>query len=146
MDLLWLPFSLATILLYGLGQVFVKRERARQRTGDLGDLQGVGQAHPVVVSLGRQEHLRLVLEAPERLGMHDPVAVALEARAQHIRFLDALPALALGGQGRPLGKGLPLDALGGLAGIRHVPTVAAVYDTVAAPGGRARSTYRPKRR
>ena len=29
MDLLWLPFSLATILLYGLGQVFVKETRTQ---------------------------------------------------------------------------------------------------------------------
>ena len=46
------------------------------------DLERVREPRAVVVALGRDEHLRLVLEPPERLGVHDPVAVALERRAQ----------------------------------------------------------------
>ena len=49
---------------------------------DLRDLQRVGQPRAVVVALGRDEDLRLVLQAAERLGVHDPVAVALQRRAQ----------------------------------------------------------------
>ena len=44
-------------------------------------LERVREPRAVVVALGRDEHLRLVLEAPERLRVHDPVAVALERRA-----------------------------------------------------------------
>jgi hypothetical protein len=61
-----------------LRQVFVEAERARDRSPDLGDFQAVGQPHPVMIAVGRDEHLRLVTEAPERDGMDDPVAVALE--------------------------------------------------------------------
>ena len=53
------------------------------------DLQRVGQPRAVVIALGRDEHLRLVLEPPERLAVHDPVAVALERRAQAAVVLRA---------------------------------------------------------
>ena len=43
----------------------------------------------VVIALGRDEDLRLVLQAPERLAVHDPVAVALQRRAQRaVGLLD----------------------------------------------------------
>ena len=66
----------------GLGEVLVEPQRARDRARDLGDLERVGQPRAVVVALGRDEDLRLVLQAPEGLGVHDPVAVALQRRAQ----------------------------------------------------------------
>ena len=40
------------------------------------------EARDVVVALGIDEHLGLVLEPPERLGMEDGLAVALERRSQ----------------------------------------------------------------
>ena len=67
-----------------LGEVLVQPERAGGRPGDLRDLERVGQAHPVVIALGREEHLRLVLQPAERLRVQDPVAVALEARAERV--------------------------------------------------------------
>ena len=63
-----------------LGQVLVQPERAGHRARDPAGLERVGEPGPVVVALGRDEHLGLVLEAPERLRVDDPVAVALERR------------------------------------------------------------------
>ena len=71
-----------------LGEVLVEAQRARDGARDLRDLERVGQPRAEVVALGRDEDLGLVLEAPERLGVHDPVAVALQRRAQ--------PAVVLG--------------------------------------------------
>jgi hypothetical protein len=65
-----------------LGQILVERQCPRNGARDLGDLQRVGQPRAVMVALGRDEDLRLVLEAPERLGVRDAVAVALQRRAQ----------------------------------------------------------------
>ncbi len=65
-----------------LGQVLVEAERSGDGASDPAGLQGVGEAGPVVVALGGDEDLCLVLEAAEGLGVDDPVAVALERRAQ----------------------------------------------------------------
>ena len=65
-----------------LRQVLVEPQRARDRARDLRRLERVGEPRAVVVALRRDEHLRLVLEPAERLAVHDPVAVALERRAQ----------------------------------------------------------------
>jgi len=48
-----------------LGEVLVQVECARDRARDLRDLDRVREARPVVVALGRDEDLRLVLEAAE---------------------------------------------------------------------------------
>ena len=80
-----------------LRQVLVEPQRPRDRPADPGDLERVREPRAVVVALGRDEHLRLVLEAPERLAVHDPVAVALERRPQ---AAVGLRALAPGGVGR----------------------------------------------
>ena len=58
------------------------RRAPARRCARSGHLERVRQARPVVVALGRDEHLRLVLEPPERLAVDDPVAVALERRPQ----------------------------------------------------------------
>jgi len=42
-----------------------------------------------VIASGVDEDLRLVHQPPERLGVHHPVAVALERRAQQARLLLA---------------------------------------------------------
>ena len=62
-------------------------QRPADRARDLRRLQRVGEPRAVVVALGRHEHLRLVLEPPERLAVHDPVAIALERRAQRALLL-----------------------------------------------------------
>ena len=75
----------------GLGQILVEAERAGNRPADLRDFQAVGQADPVMVAVGRDEHLRLVAKAAEGDRVDDPVAVALEdvARAARARILLA---------------------------------------------------------
>ena len=73
-----------------LRQVLVETQRARDRARDPGHLERVGQPRAVVVALRRDEHLGLVLEPPERLAVHDPVAVALERRPQAAVGLLAL--------------------------------------------------------
>ena len=68
-----------------LGQVLVQAQRPRHVAGDPARLERVGQPGAVVVALRRDEDLRLVLESPERLGVDDPVAVALERGAVAVR-------------------------------------------------------------
>src|SRR5215213_2965628 len=64
-----------------LGEVLVQPERASDAARDPARLQRVREPGAVVVALRRDEDLRLVLEAPEWLRVHDPVAIALERRA-----------------------------------------------------------------
>ena len=64
-----------------LREVLVQPQRARHVAGDPAGLERVGEARAVVVALGGDEHLGLVLEPAEGLGVDDPVAVALEGRA-----------------------------------------------------------------
>ena len=64
-----------------LREVLVQPQRARHVARDPARLERVREPGAVVVALGRDEHLGLVLQAPERLRVHDPVAVALERRA-----------------------------------------------------------------
>ena len=65
-----------------LDQVLVQPKRPGDAAGDAGGLERVRQPGADMVALGRDEDLRLVLEAPERLAVDDAVAVALEGRAQ----------------------------------------------------------------
>src|SRR4029079_5046539 len=65
-----------------LDEVLVQPERARDGAGDPGRLERVRQAGAEVVALGVDEDLRLVAQPPERLGVDDPVAVALERRPE----------------------------------------------------------------
>jgi len=68
-------------------QIVRKADRLRERlvepkrmgngAGDLCDLDGMGDSRAIEVALVVDEHLRLVHEAPESIGMDDPVAVAL---------------------------------------------------------------------
>ena len=64
-----------------LDEILVQPERTGDDAGDPGRLERVGHPGPVVVAGRVDEDLRLALQAPERLGMDDPVAVALERRA-----------------------------------------------------------------
>src|SRR5215203_5844408 len=65
-----------------LGQVLVEPQRPRHSARDPARLERVREPRAVVVALRRDEDLRLVLQPPECLRVHDPVAVALERRAQ----------------------------------------------------------------
>jgi hypothetical protein len=70
-----------------LGEILVQPQRTGDRARDPARLERVRQTRAVVVSFRRDEDLRLVLEPPEALGVDDPVAVALERRAQAARRL-----------------------------------------------------------
>ena len=65
----------------GLGKILVQRERPRHRTCKAADLKRVRQACAVMVALRLKEHLCLMLQTAEGLGVRDPVNVALEAGA-----------------------------------------------------------------
>ena len=75
-----------------LGQVLVQGQRPGDGPGDEAGLERVREPSPVVVALGGDEHLRLVLQPPERLRVGDPVAIALKRR----------PHLAVGLGDRPI--------------------------------------------
>ena len=82
-----------------LREVLVEPQRARHRARDLRRLERVGEPRAVVVALRRDEHLGLVLEPAERLAVHDPVAVALERRAQAAVLLGPLAVGRIGARG-----------------------------------------------
>ena len=69
-----------------LGQRDVQAAGPRDRRRHLRHLEGVGQAGALVV-VGEDEDLRLAGEPAERGAVQDPVAVALEARAQRVGLL-----------------------------------------------------------
>ena len=73
-----------------LCQRLVEAERRSQRARHLRHLHGVGQARDVVVALGVEVDLRLVLQPPKRLGMDDPIPVALEGGPELVGLLRTL--------------------------------------------------------
>ena len=77
-----------------LGQVLVEPERARERAGDLGDLERMGEPGAEVIALVEDEDLGLVGEPAERGGMDDAVAIAAERVAGRRRRLRVEPAAA----------------------------------------------------
>ena len=64
-----------------LGKVLVEPQRTRDHAADLRDFEAVGEAHAVVVTVRRNEHLRLVAQAAEGNRVDDAVPVALEHAA-----------------------------------------------------------------
>ena len=70
-----------------LDQILVQAQRPRDRARDRRHLERVRQPRAVVVAQRRHEHLRLVRQPAKRLAVHDPVAVALERRAQRAVLL-----------------------------------------------------------
>ena len=79
-----------------LDQVLVQLQRPRDRARDSRDLERVREARAVVVPARSDEHLRLVRQAPKRLAVHDPVAVALKGRTQGAIVLRPHPARRVG--------------------------------------------------
>ena len=62
----------------GFGEVFIEPERACDCPADLRDFETVRQAHPEMIAVGRDEHLRLMPQPAKGDRVDDPVAVALE--------------------------------------------------------------------
>ena len=102
-----------------LDEVLVQPQRPRHPARDPAGLERVRQPRAVVVAGGVDEDLRLVHQPPERLGVHDPVAVALERRAQQARLLLArAPARLVGAHGERRKPPLLVLANARLEGIR----------------------------
>ena len=59
-------------------KILVEAKGAGKGTGDLGDLQGVGETSTVVIPLGCKEHLHLMHQTAETLAMGDTISVSLE--------------------------------------------------------------------
>ena len=65
-----------------LGQIFIQFEGARQRAGDLGHFQSVGQSRPIVIPFMIDKNLCLVFKTAKCRRMNDPVSVALKFTAR----------------------------------------------------------------
>ncbi len=63
---------------YGLDQIFIELQSAGDGATQLRHLKRVRHPRAKEIAFMVQEHLRLVNQAPERGGMHDTVAIALE--------------------------------------------------------------------
>ena len=61
----------------GLRQILIQAQRSGDRPGDLRHLQGMRQPGTVVISLGTQEHLRLMFHSAKGFRVQDPVPVPL---------------------------------------------------------------------
>ncbi len=111
-----------------LGEILVQAKRSGGRSSDLAHLERVGEADPVVVTLGGQEDLRLVLQPTERLRVDDPVPVTLETRSERVLLLGPLAPLARHREGGVRRQDLALDLLGSLAGAGHEAILAGGSD------------------
>jgi len=85
---------------YGLYQVLVDAQRARNGSPQLGDLQRVGQSRTEQVALVVEKNLRLVDQPPKRRGVHDPVPITLVFGSRWCRCFWVAPPL---GRGRVAG-------------------------------------------
>src|SRR5262249_17068743 len=83
-----------------LGELFVQVQNFRDGARDLRNLERVGQPRPVVIARRSEEHLRLVLQASECLGVDDAIAVPLKRRSYIIFRLYAQPAARCTASGR----------------------------------------------
>ena len=83
----------------GFDQVFVQPQPPGDAAGDLGHLQGMGQAGSVIISLMVDENLGLVLQPAEGGTVDDPVPVPLESRAGILEQFLVTAAPAFGAAG-----------------------------------------------
>ena len=79
-----------------LRQLLVQTQHFRDASRDLRHLERVGEARAVMIARRREEHLRLVLQAAERLAVDDAIAIALKRRTDRILglVLQASPGVA----------------------------------------------------
>src|SRR5439155_25498653 len=75
-----------------------------------------------------QEDLRLVLQPSKRLGMNDPVSIAMKAGAKRIGRLLSFAPLRVDGERGMWREGVALDLLGSLPGGRHAAILARASD------------------
>ena len=91
-----------------LGQFPVQPQGVGQGAGDLADLERMGQAGAVVVTLVGDEDLGLLLQPAEGGGVDDAVAVAGEGVAGAARRLGNQASARIGGQFSVGGAGVGL--------------------------------------
>src|SRR5690349_643912 len=104
------------------GEILVEPELARQRAGDLGDLQRMGQAGAVMIALMEHKNLGLVLEPAKRGRVDHPVAIPAERAPGLARRLGKQPAAAaIGVAGMGGAGGSHSDRHGGLIPERLIP-------------------------
>ena len=120
----------------------VQAERPRHRARDLRHLQRVRDARAVVIALGREEHLGLARQPPERLRMDDPIAIVLEDRAQRIGRLGPRAPLAVAAALRERRQHALLVVFQLLADGRHRRFFGLPAPAVASRGGRCRRSLR----
>ena len=99
-----------------LGQLFVQAQHLRDGARDLRHFERVRQARAVVIAGRREEHLRLVLEAPERLGVDDAIAIALEGRADRDPRSPCAPGPCCRRSSTPAARGSPAPAVRAVRG------------------------------
>ncbi len=99
------------------GQLFVQPQHLRDRARDLRDFERVRQPRAIVIAGRREEHLRLVLEPTERLGVDDAIAIALEGRANRDPRSPCGPGPCCRRSWTPAARGF------------HVPVVRAVRES-----------------
>ena len=102
-----------------LDEVFVEPQCPRHAARDARRLQRVGHPGAVVVACRIDEDLSLALQAPKRFRMQDPIAIALERRAQTaivLRLESSACLVGTDGQRRQrsffLLTNLPLEGVG----------------------------------
>ena len=93
------------------GQLLVQPQHLGDAARDLRDLERVRQPRAVVIAGRREEHLRLVLQAAERLAVDDAIAIALERRPDRILGFRAEPPARVGALGRLRREDLALALL-----------------------------------
>ena len=69
----------------GFREVLVEGKSAGDGTGNLRNVQRVGQPRDVVIPLGRKKYLRFVFQAFEGVAVDETVAVALKIRTEFAR-------------------------------------------------------------
>src|SRR3984893_3493569 len=90
----------------GLGQILIEAQLPGQRPRNLRHFQRVSEPGAIMIALMEHENLRLVLQAAERGGMDDPVAIAPERTSGPARRLYELPPpAAIGGAGIDRARG-----------------------------------------
>ena len=73
----------------GFGQIFIQIQCPRNRAGDLGHLERVRQAGPVMVALRSEKHLCFVFHSAKGFGVENPVPVSLVNGADvTLRFIS----------------------------------------------------------
>ena len=73
----------------GFGQILIQIQRPRNRAGNLGYLECVRQAGPVMISLRSEKHLCFVFHPAKGFGVENPVPVSLVDGADvTLRFIS----------------------------------------------------------